>query len=177
MSDPLSAFRFRIDFYKAAVDAAQRPPDQARPSGERVPLCGGSFSECSGLEATMEPKVIRAGGNNYGDHQRAGYVSFATVVLKRGITASRSLWLWFDFIARGQTAPRLTAELVHLLPGDDPDTGGGALIWEMRNALPVKFKAATYNATAADVGVEELHFVHEGLRLRPGPAAPGRTGP
>jgi hypothetical protein len=41
----------------------------------------------------------------------------------------------------------------------------------MRNALPTKFRAATYDATAREVGVEELHFVHEGLALQQGAAA------
>lgn len=158
MTDPLHVFRFRLDFFQDGVD-------RATPGEGSLPLCGGSFSECSGLEATMEPKVIREGGRNYGDHQRAGYVTFATVVLKRGITSNRHLWRWFDMVAGGRTAPRLTARLVHIAADEDPGTGSGVLTWEMRNAMPVKFKAATYSATAAVVGVEELHFVHEGLRL------------
>jgi phage tail-like protein len=158
MSDPLHVFRFRIDFFQDGVD---RPT----PGEGSVPLCGGSFSECSGLEATMEPKVIREGGHNYGDHQRAGYVTFATVVLKRGITTTQHLWRWFDMVAGGRTAPRLTARLVHIGVDEDPASGRGVLTWEMRNAMPVKFKAATYTANATDVGVEERHFVHEGLRL------------
>ncbi|MCK7481423.1 MAG: phage tail protein [Candidatus Moduliflexus flocculans] len=31
------------------------------------------------------------------------------------------------------------------------------------NALPVKFRAGELNARASEVGVEELHIVHEGL--------------
>jgi hypothetical protein len=29
--------------------------------------------------------------------------------------------------------------------------------------MPVKFKTADFNARGADIGVEELHIVHEGL--------------
>ncbi len=47
-----------------------------------------AFAEVTGLEATMEPRAIREGGRNWGQHQRAGQVSFATVVFKRGITAA-----------------------------------------------------------------------------------------
>ena len=160
MTDPLHVFRFRVDFFEDGVD-------RASPGTDRVALCGGSFSECAGLEATMEPKAIREGGHNYGDHQRAGYVTFATVVLKRGITQTQHLWRWFDMVAGGRTAPRLTARLVHIGTDQDPATSGGTLTWEMRNAMPVKFKAATYGATSAEVGVEELHFIHEGLSVIP----------
>jgi hypothetical protein len=38
--------------------------------------------------------------------------------------------------------------------------------------LPVKFKAADFNAKGAEVGIEELHLAHEGLRLEmPGAGA------
>ncbi len=43
------------------------------------------------------------------------------------------------------------------------------LVWTLANALPVKFKGADLSASAAQVAIEELHFVHEGLTLaRPG---------
>ena len=67
---PLHAFRYHISIRR---DSAE--------------ICNGAFAECTGLEATMEPKVIKAGGANYGATQRPGTVSFATVVLKRGMTS------------------------------------------------------------------------------------------
>jgi phage tail-like protein len=56
----------------------------------------GAFSEVSGLEATMEHKVIKEGGRNYGPAIRIGQVSFATVVLKRGIVEVGNLWNWWS---------------------------------------------------------------------------------
>jgi phage tail-like protein len=35
--------------------------------------------------------------------------------------------------------------------------------WNLRNAMPVKFRVADLNAKGTDVAVEELHLVHEGL--------------
>ena len=160
---PLHVFRFRIDFYADYVDVGD-------PEGF-IPVCSGQFSECSGIEATMEPKAIREGGRNYGDHQRAGRVTFGTVILKRGVTPSQHLWKWFNLVAGGKSAIRLHARLVHLGMGQDPASRSGVLEWQMRNALPTKFRAATYDATAREVGVEELHFVHEGLQLQQGAAS------
>jgi phage tail-like protein len=100
------------------------------------------------------------------------------VILKRGVTPTQHLWRWFELVAGGRYAIRLDARLVHLGPGEDPETCRGALEWRMANALPVKFRAATMTAASAnEVAVEELHFVHEGLALvvqRPGGGGAGR---
>jgi phage tail-like protein len=108
----------------------------------------------------MEPKAIKAGGLNYGAVQRAGPVSFATVVLKRGMTSSRDMVTWFQLVAGGSYAYRLSAEIEVQNPA-----GEAVLTWGLDECLPVKFKAADLNAKGTEVGVEELHLVHQGLRL------------
>lgn len=67
----------------------------------------GAFSEVSGLEATMEHKVIKEGGRNYGPVLRVGPVSFATVILKRGIVEVDNLWNWWALFtgADGESNP------------------------------------------------------------------------
>lgn len=142
---PLIPFRFELRF---------------RQSGSDVPICSGAFAECSGLEATMEPKVIKAGGVNYGAAQRAGQVSFATVILKRGMTSTRDLWKWFFTVAGGGYAHRIDVE-IDVLNG----AGDKVLAWGLKACLPVKFKAADLNAKGAEIAIEELHLVHEGLSL------------
>jgi phage tail-like protein len=145
---PLQVFRFHVRFKRVSEGSG---PEN---------ICSGAFSECTGLEATMEPRVIKAGGRNYGAVQRAGAVSFATVVLKRGMTRTRDLFTWFQLLAGGSYAYRLSAEIDMQSP--DGDT---VLTWGLDNCLPVKFKAADLNAKGTDVAVEELHIAHEGLRL------------
>lgn len=154
MSHPLHVFRFQVEFTESSLSGD---------GGASVPLCGGAFSECTGLEANMEPKVIEEGGRNYGSAQRAGRVSFATVVLKRGVTTTQHLWKWFELVNRGRYAYRLTAKVTLL------DYEGTPLLsWALERALPVKFKTADFNSTGSEVGVEELHLAHEGLSLVPG---------
>lgn len=144
---PLHVFRFHVRFSNQA-------------NGESVDVCSGAFSECSGLEATMEPKVIKAGGANYGAAQRVGAVSFATVILKRGMTTTRDAFKWFQLVAGGAYAYRLSAEIVM-----QDAAGQDVITWALDKCLPVKFKAADLNAKGSDIGVEELHLAHEGLRL------------
>jgi phage tail-like protein len=144
---PLHVFRFQVDFVSG----------QGR--GD-VRLCGGAFSEVTGLEATMEPKVIKEGGRNYGALQRMGQVTFATVVLKRGMTANRDLWRWFWLVGQGAYAFRLHAR-ISMRDAENQEV----LAWELDGAMPVKFKAADLNGKGSDVGIEELHIAHEGMRL------------
>lgn len=149
MLAPLHVFRFQIEFREDSLNSS---------GGDEVPVCSGAFSECSGLEATMEPKVIKEGGRNYGAAQRAGPVSFSTVVLKRGMTSTRDLWSWFELVSRGGYSYRLAAVITMLDLAGNP-----VLRWQLEKALAVKFKAADLSAKATDVGIEELHLAHEGL--------------
>ena len=160
---PLHAFRFHIGFTRAVLRGAAGAAGGA--AGGAVNICSGAFAECTGLEATMEPKVIKEGGANYGAAQRVGPVTFATVVLKRGMTSTRHLWDWFALVAGGASPWRLDARI------EMRDTAGVAVLaWHLDNALPVKFKAADLNAKGSEIGVEELHLAHEGLRLDTGGA-------
>jgi len=207
---PLGNFGFHVSFETAGK---QVPPEPF-----------GSFSEVSGLEATMEHKVIKEGGRNYGPSVRIGPVSFATVILKRGIVEVDNLWNWWSLFsgADDQSDPYPLAtnrcdvligmiglksfdkEAAPTPPGeyhykDSSDTPFGKMnvqvdayntfgrkpaeparpiaatqviraIWRLRNAMPVKFRAGDLNAKGSDVAVEELHLVHEGLRMeKPGP--------
>jgi phage tail-like protein len=158
---PWHVFRFQVDF---EMDPIPPPPDRSSSptpstgSTTPVPLCSGAFSECTGLEATMEVKVIKEGGRNYGVIQRSGPVSFATVILKRGMTTTRDLYNWFELVGNGAYAYRLAATVTMFDP-----SGKGVLSWKLEKAIPVKFKAAELNAKSTEVGVEELQLAHEGL--------------
>jgi len=164
MSDPLypfPLFRFHVEFRR------QKDND--------VEVAHGAFSECTGLEATMEAKVIKAGGVNYGAFQRAGRVTFATVILKRGITTNRELWKWFSHVnERGKLAYRLDVKILVFgeteiaPPPGEPDSNAKpssepGLTIQLFRALPVKFKSGDLNGRATEVGIEELHLAHEGL--------------
>jgi phage tail-like protein len=152
---PWQVFRFQVDFETDPIAGGATKP---------VPLCSGAFAECTGLEATMEVKVIKEGGRNYGVIQRTGPVTFATVVLKRGMTTTRDAYKWFEMVGNGSYAYRLAATITMFDP-----SGAGVLSWKLEKALPVKFKAADLNAKSTEIGVEELHLAHEGLSLLDNP--------
>jgi phage tail-like protein len=141
----------------------------------------GAFSEVSGIEASMEHKVLRQGGMNYGAVMLPGPVSFGTVILKRGVARAQTLWRWWSMFAgadgiddpRPIPANRCDIEIGLIGIGTDGSGGSGAsggerrvvMGWLLKNAMPVKFRVADLNAKGSEVAMEELHFVHEGLHV------------
>lgn len=177
----------RIPYGNFAFHVRFEPAETEFKPGEGVndALLGG-FSEISGLEAMMEHKVIKAGGRNYGSAMRAGPVSFATVIMKRGIVRSQHLWRWWSMFAgadgaldgrplpanRSNVLIGLISTIGGVTAAIDPKTFKPASLkpeirigWRLRNAMPVKFRVADFNAKGTDVAVEEIHLVHEGLEM------------
>ncbi len=147
---PVHVFRFQVDFSTDSIVDGD--------SNEPFSVCSGAFAECTGLEATMESKAIKEGGRNYGVAQRAGTTTFATVVLKRGISTNRNLWQIFNSLGNGMYAPRMQVT-INLFDID----GSALMAWQLDRAMPIKFKFGDLNARGGEVGIEELHLVHEGL--------------
>lgn len=148
VADPLHVFRFHVTFES---------------TGGAAEICRGAFSEISGLEATMEPVAISEGGRNWGQAQRVGRTTFSTVILRRGMTKTRHLWDWFSHVTgKGAYKHRLTVKITLYGPGPDAEMPE-VMSWQLAEAMPVKMKLADLNAAGQEVGVEELHLVHEGI--------------
>jgi len=147
---PLHVFRFQVDFFTDSLSDDN--------SHEQFQVCSGAFAECTGLEATMEPKVIKEGGRNYGVAQRAGGTTFATVILKRGVSSNQNLYQIFNSFSTGFFAPRMQVA-INLFDID----GSAVFAWQLDRAMPIKYKFADLNSRNSEVGIEELHLVHEGL--------------
>ena len=130
-------------------------------------LCQAAFSECDGLEMTMDVKTIREGGNNTQQIRLAGAVNYGQVTLKRGMTASFDLWDWFD--AQQQATPRQLrgdyrgeAKIVLLAPNRDPQA-----CFILRRCLLTKLKAPALNAKDGVVAIEEMQLTYESLTRQP----------
>lgn len=127
-----------------------------------VPLvCNAAFSECDGLELTMEVKTIREGGNNGRQIRLAGPMSYGQVTLKRGMTASFDLWTWIEAT---HTKPELRADAEVVLFAADGTTERARFI--LSRCLPVKLKAPPLNAKDGMVAIEEFQMAYESLSLK-----------
>jgi len=161
-------------------------PDMARPFSSfnfdvqiEVPglggsaLCEGQFSECDGLEQTMEIKTIREGGNNTSQIRLIGAVNYGTLTLKRGMTnTSFDLWDWFD--AQQHATPRelrgdYRGNVTIVLKGTDRKEHARYIL---RRCLLTKLKAPPMNAKDGLVAVEELQLSYQSLSIE----APGGGG-
>jgi phage tail-like protein len=144
---PFHAFNFLIEI---------------RVDGVSDQVCGGAFSECDGLEMSIEPKTIREGGRNNGLVHLIGHVSYAQLTLRRGMTPNFDLWRWFEKVAsRDGGGTRGTAEIA-MLASD----GSEQARFLLSGCLPVRMKAATLNAKDGQIAVEEMQIAYENMSLK-----------
>ncbi len=184
---PFAGFNFHVDIDLGLfddVDDSSFVDDSGKEITASNKVITGGFSEVTGLEATMEPKTIRSGGANYMVHQRAGTVTFSTVILKRGLVQSRHLWAWWSLFAGANDVPNggwastSRADVsIYLIgpsgPSKDGDETEGeqdasrkaTVGWKLKRAMPVKFRVGDLNASGGEIAIEELHLAHEGLHL------------
>lgn len=122
----------------------------------------GGFTECSGLEMTMQPEEYKEGGRNGTVLKFPNRVSWSNIVLKRGVGASTALWDWHYGFVEGRGTRRdgviILMNDLHLPTN----------IWSFRRGLPVKYTGPTMNASQNSVAIESIEIAHEGLSQVPG---------
>jgi phage tail-like protein len=123
-------------------------------------VCNAAFSECDGLDMTMDVKTIREGGNNGRQIRLTGPVSYGQVTLKRGMTSSFDLWDWFSAVV---SDPKLRADAQIVVFAPDGKTA--RITFLLSRCLPVKLKAPALNAREANVAIEELQLAYESLTM------------
>jgi phage tail-like protein len=145
---PFTTFNFRVE---VKVDGV----------AERV--SSAAFSEVDGLEMTMEPKTIREGGRNTGPVHLTGPVSYGQLTLKRGLTANRDFWTWFEaLVSGGRRGLRADAEVVMLAADGTTEQAR----FKLTGCMPVKLKMPALNAKDGVVAIEEMQIAYETLSVR-----------
>jgi phage tail-like protein len=140
--DPVPAFNFDVQLIEAGGFASRS-------------VAG--FSECSGLESSMEVHEYMEGGVNDRVHKFPGRFSFSNITLKRGVTLDPQLRLWHDAVLRG--VPSRRDGLIVLL-----DEGRLPLIaWRFERGLPVKWVGPAFNAMSSEPSIETLEIAVEKL--------------
>jgi phage tail-like protein len=121
------------------------------------------FSECSGLEATIEIQEWREGGANGFTRKFAGRNTYSNITLKHGVIyLYDDLWSWHsDWVqGRGKRKDGL------IVLQDESRTP--AKVWKFHRGLPVKFSGPVMNASQSAIAIESLEIAHEGLELEVG---------
>ena len=145
---PFTAFNFAVEIHVPGV--AKR-------------VCRGAFSDCDGLEMTMDVKTIREGGNNAEQIRLTGPISYGTLTLKRGMTADFDLWSWFRAMtASGGESLRADGEVVLLAA--DGETERARFV--LKRCVPVKLKAPALSGRDGLLAIEEFQLAYESLALK-----------
>lgn len=115
------------------------------------------FSECSGLEMTMDVEDYKEGGNNGKTLHFPSRVKWNNLRLKRGLTFASDLWQWHYDFSQGKGKRR--DGLVVL----QDERHNPAIVWSFTRGLPVKWAGPSFNASQSQVAFEEVEIAHEGL--------------
>jgi phage tail-like protein len=130
-------------------------------------LCNAAFSDCDGLEMSMDIKTIREGGNNTEQIRMVGAVNYGTLTLKRGMTSSFDLWDWFDAQQHGNPA-----QLRNELRGDADvvvlaaDHKTELVRFMLKKCLITKLKAPVLNAKEGIIAIEEMQLAYQSMELK-----------
>jgi phage tail-like protein len=143
---PFTAFNFAVEIDVPGVSSK---------------VCSAAFSECDGLDMTMEVKTIREGGNSSTQYRLAGPVAYGQLTLRRGMTPTFDLWDWFNATLNNA---RLRADAEVVLFAGDGRTERARFI--LKRCLPVKVKAPSLNAKDGMIAIEELQLAYESMRLK-----------
>lgn len=122
----------------------------------------GGFSECSGLEMSLEVKDHEEGGRNGEVLRFPTRVTWANITLKRGVGLSSDLWDWHYSFVEGRGRRRdgmIVLQSNCQLPHN---------VWYFHRGLPVKYTGPAMNAGQSNVAIESLEIAHEGLTQLPG---------
>ncbi|MEQ9495397.1 MAG: phage tail protein [Deltaproteobacteria bacterium] len=150
--DPLKSYNFLVTL----VDSTDALTTSL---GAIQSVAVGGFSECSGLEMQLETERRQEGGNNATMRNFPTRVTWSNLRLKRGVTVAEDLWNWHYAFVEGRGRRR---DGIVVLQND---LHVPLKAWHFRRALPVKWTGPTFNAMRAEVAVEELEIMHEGLEL------------
>jgi len=148
---PFRAYNFIITFIDSSSSSI------ATQKGSAI----GGFSECSGLEMSLQTEDYQEGGNNATTLKFAKHIAYTNSRLKRVITTSDDLWQWFfDFVEgtgkRKDGTITLRDEQRHAVK-----------VWQFKRGIPVKWTGPTLNAAQSQVAIHELEIAHECLQLVP----------
>jgi phage tail-like protein len=142
------------------------PKKEPRPASYfRLTLGGnenvGVFKEASGFDSSIdvvEHKFIDDQGRPT-VRKVAGGHKWSDITLKRGVDESLDIWKWHNtVINEGADKARVdgTVELLDI-------SGSTIARYKFLQGWPIKYVAATLDASTNNVALEEVHICHEGM--------------
>ena len=142
--DPYGGYKFEVSITGVSTDGKQPK---------------GSFSEVSGLEATVDAIDYRNGSEDVRFRKLRGLKKFANIVLKRGITGDIDFWNW---IVKGMNgAVQRTDGEIRLLD----EANNTVMTWQFTRGWPCKFTGPSLNAKNNEIAIDTLEIACEALSV------------
>jgi len=122
----------------------------------------GGFSDVSGIGMDISYSEYRNGSEKFNTARKVPNThKLDDVTLKRGLVGSDDLFAWIKTVRDGTADPRQVT--ITLLD----EARQPVATWVLRNAQPKKWSGPTLAAKGgAEVAMEELHLVHEGVEYK-----------
>src|SRR5260370_5167105 len=152
--DPVKGYNFVISLLDSSSSLAQA---QTTALSALTDIAVGGFSECSGLEMSLDIEEYKEGGRNGEILKFPTRVKWSNITLKRGIGSSTTLWDWHYGFVQGKGNRRDGIIVLQ----DDQHTPHN--IWHFRRGLPMKYTGPSMNATQNSVAIEAIEISQEGL--------------
>ncbi len=152
--DPLLGYNFLVNLIDSSSSLAMA---QSAAASAVLNVALGGFSECDGLEMTLEIEEYNEGGRNGRSLIFPTRVKWSHITLKKGLAVGSELWNWHYGFVNG-TGKRRDGIIVL-----QDDLRLPRHTWIFRRGLPVKYTGPSLNAGQSEVAVESIEIAHEGL--------------
>lgn len=116
------------------------------------------FTEVSGLGVKVNSIAYREGGTQSIVRKLPGFVEYADVTLRYGLSSSRELWDWFLTGVNGKVERR-NVSIVLL----DTDGASEVMRWDLVNAWVTEWRGAVLDAMTNEVAIETLSLTFDTL--------------
>ena len=120
-------------------------------------LTRAGFRECQGLDARQDPVDYREGNGPLHLNRQPGLVRYSNITLRWGMTDDPEFWEWRLAAMEGRIE-RKNFSIVLL-----NDRGEERIRWNCQQGWPSVWTGPSFNATGAEVAIESVEIVHEGL--------------
>ena len=163
--DPLLAFNFHVSLFDSTTSPGAGLTSIVLQPLVANPLAG--FSECTGLEMTLDIEDYNEGGNNGTVLKFPKRAKYSEITLKKGITKDTQLFDWFYGFTQG-AGKRKDGVITLRDARGKPHT-----VWGFSRGLPSKYSGPQLNAQQSAVAIQSITITHEGLYFMGGAAALG----
>ena len=157
LQNPLPAFRYRVGLIDSGISSAQSLGGATKMLGGAALSALSGFTDCSGLEVSIEVLEYMEGGVNGYVHKLPTRAKHTDIVLKRGLVYTSDLSSWIKQVASG-TYQRKDGYIILCATNGLP-----AQTWWFVRGLPTKWSGPTLSASQNGVAMESITISHEGL--------------